>query len=166
MRSVKKLCLLALIGAMMFGAKVAMASLPNIHLNAVFLIVTSVFFGWETMGAAAVYVMLEGLVFGFGIWWISYLYIWPLLVVVCVLLRKNDSPWIWAAVAGAHGLLFGALCAIPYLFFGGWQAAVTYWVSGIPFDLAQCAGNFVLTRILYRPLKKAMAAALRYGNRN
>lgn len=145
----------------MEGAKIALASLPNIHINAVLIILAAVFFGWKAMYAVGVYVMLEGIVFGFGIWWISYLYVWPLLCAVCVLMRRNDSALIWAVVAAIHGLLFGALCSLPYFFIGGWQMAFSYWIGGISFDLAHCAGNFVLTLALYRPLKKAMEAVLK-----
>lgn len=38
--------------------------------------------------------------------------------------------------------------------------ALSYWVSGIPFDLIHCGGNFVMTLVLYKPLKKGMEYAL------
>lgn len=148
-------------GALMIASKIAMAALPNIHLVALLIILTVVFYGWKAMYSVAVYIMLEGIIFGFGLWWVSYLYAWPLLCAVCVLLRKNDSPLLWAVTAGVHGLLFGALCAIPYLFIGGWSMALSYWVSGIPFDLTHCAGNFILTLLLYRPLKRTLDKVLK-----
>lgn len=148
------MCLLALFAALMFGTQVAMASLPNIHLVAMFIILATILFSWKALYSVAVFVMLEGLVYGFGIWWISYVYIWPILVPVVIVFRANDSAIFWAVIAGVHGLLFGAMCAIPYLFIGGWAAAVSYWIAGIPFDLMQCAGNFVLTLLLLMPLKK------------
>lgn len=148
-------------GALMFVLKVALASLPNVHLGAVLIVLTAVLFGWRSMYSIAIYVLLEGLVYGFSVWWISYLYAWPLLGAVCVLMRKNDSAFIWAVVTGIFGLSFGALCAIPYFFIGGWEMALSYWVGGIPFDLMHCAGNFVLTLVLFKPLSRAMKAALK-----
>lgn len=159
--SARDICALSLMGALMIGSKLALSSLPNIHLSAVFIIIVSVFFGWKAMYSVAVYVMLEGLIFGFGLWWISYLYAWPLLCAICVLMRQNDDALIWAVVAGIHGLIFGALCAVPYFFIDGWSLAFSYWVSGISFDLLHCAGNFTLTLVLYRPLKKVAAAVLK-----
>ena len=159
--SARELCALALIGALMEGSKLALAALPNIHLNAVLIILAAVFFGWRAMYSVAVYIMLEGILFGFGVWWISYLYVWPLLCAVCVLMRKNDSVLIWAVTAAIHGLLFGAMCSLPYLFIGGRSMALSYWVGGLSFDLAHCAGNFILTLILYKPLKKAMELAIK-----
>ena len=148
------MCLLALMAALMVASQVAMAALPNIHLVAVFIIVTTLAFGWKAMLSVAVFVALEGVIFGFGIWWISYLYVWPALVAVVMIFRENDSSLLWAIIAGAHGLLFGAMCAVPYLFIGGWEMAVSYWVAGIPFDLVHCAGNFVVTLLLAKPLAK------------
>ena len=70
-----EICILALIGAMMFVSKMLMAALPNIHLNAVLIILVACFFGIKALYSVAVYIMLEGLIFGFGLWWLSYLYI-------------------------------------------------------------------------------------------
>ena len=61
--------------ALIFASKVALSSLPNINLNALLIILATVFFGWHALYAVAVYIMLEGLVFGFSVWWISYLLI-------------------------------------------------------------------------------------------
>lgn len=157
----REICALALIGALIFAAKLALAALPNISLNALLIILTAVFFGWKVMYAVFVYVLLEGLMFGFGLWWFSYIYAWPLLGALAALMRRVDSAFVWAMLAGAFGLCFGALCAIPYLFMGGWTMALSYWVSGIPFDLAHCAGNLVSVLLLYRPLRRAMAGIIK-----
>ena len=155
--SVRELCYLALIAAMIFSVKVALSSLPNINLNALLIILTTVFFGWKAMYAVGVYVLLEGLVYGFHVWWVCYLYIWPLLVVIAILFRRNTSPVIWAVIAGIYGLLFGPLMYIGYfLIVGGWKGYFAMWVAGIPYDLTHCIGNFVLTLALYRPLYAVM----------
>ena len=150
----RDIALLALMAALMFASQVAMAALPNIHLVALLIILTSLQFGWRALCSVYVFVLLEGLMFGLSPWWIAYLYAWPLLVVVTVLFRNNTAPLFWAVIAGVHGLLFGALCAIPQIFILGAKGAVAWWLSGIPFDLAHCAGNFVLTLVLLKPLRK------------
>lgn len=158
--SIKEISVLSIMGALIFATKLALAALPNVSLNALLIILTAVFFGWKVMYAVVVYIMLEGLVFGFGLWWLSYWYLWPILAALAVLMRRNDSALIWAVLAGVFGLCFGALCSIPYLFVGGFSMMLSYWVSGIPFDLMHCAGNFVLTLVLYKPLYRAMNAVL------
>ena len=89
------------------------------------------------------------------------MYLWPILAAADVMMRKNDSSIVWAIVAALHGLFFGLGCSIPYLFIGGWNMAFTYFITGIPFDIRHCIGNFVLTFVLYRPLKRAMEAGAR-----
>lgn len=155
-----EICILALIGAMMFVSKMLMAALPNIHLNAVLIILVACFFGIKALYSVAVYIMLEGLIFGFGLWWLSYLYIWPAFTLTVLLFRKNDSALVWAVVAAVFGLCFGALCSIPYFFMGGAEMGFSYWISGIPFDLSHCAGNFVTTLVLYKPLSNVLKKLL------
>ena len=153
--TVREMAVLAMLGALMFALKAAMMALPNIHPVAVFIIAGTIYFGWRMLYAVAVYVMLEGIVYGFGIWWISYLYIWPLLVCFTMLFRKTQGRLFWAVVAAVFGLCFGAMCAIPYLIAGGWSAAFSYWLSGIPFDLAHCVGNFAAVLVLLRAIGTA-----------
>lgn len=159
--SLRELCILSLMGALMLALQVAMSGLPNIHATALLIILTAVFFGWKCLYAVAVFIMLEGLIWGFGLWWACYWYLWPALAVPAVLLRRNRSALVWAIIAAMHGLLFGALCSIPYLFIGGAEMALSMWISGIGFDLAHCAGNFVLTLLLFSPLYKAFEKALK-----
>lgn len=158
--SAREICTLALTGALMFATKLALAVLPNVHMNALFIILGGIFFGWRMLYAVAVYIMLEGLFFGFGLWWISYWYAWPLFLCAVMAMRGNRQTLIWAAAAGGFGLCFGLLCAIPYLFIGGAELALSSWVAGIPFDLAHCAGNFVITLALYKPLYALMEKIL------
>lgn len=148
----REMVLLALIGAMMMATQVALAALPNIHLVAVFVILAALLFGWKSLFSVYIFVILEGLIYGFSMWFINYLYVWTVLAVIAVLFRQNRSRWFWSAMAGIFGLLFGALCAIPYFFVGGWAAAFSYWVAGIPFDLIHCVSNAVLTFTLLMPL--------------
>ena len=55
-------------------------------------------------------------------------------------------------VSGAFGLGFGALCAIPYALGGGLAYGVSWWISGIPYDIAHGLGNVIAVLVLYRPL--------------
>lgn len=159
--TVRELCILSLLGAVMLSLQVVTSGLPNIHLTAPIIIITAVFFGWKSLYAIAVFIMLEGLVWGFGLWWACYWYLWPSLAIPAILLRQNRSALIWAVVAALHGLLFGLLYALVYFFLGGFEMVLAKWISGIPFDLAHCAGNFVLTLLLFTPLYKAFEKALK-----
>ncbi len=157
----RELILLALMGALMMATQVALAALPNIHLVAVFVILAAQLFAWRSLFSIYIFVLLEGLIYGFSMWFINYLYVWTILDIVCVFFRKNRSCVFWAAVAGIFGAVFGALCAIPYFFIGGWSAAFSYWISGIPFDLIHCVSNATIVLVLLAPLRKACERFMR-----
>lgn len=152
--SVRELVELSLMGALMVGTQVAMAALPNVNLVSVLIILTVIIYGIKAFYPVYVFVVLEGLIYGFGLWFFNYLYVWAVLVGIALLLRKNTNYLIWAVVAGIFGLSFGALCTIPYFFIGGPAMALSYWVSGILFDITHCISNFVLTLLLLKPLKE------------
>ena len=148
----RELLELALLCALMFAFKEAMAVLPNIHPVLLLILLGVRVYGWRILYSVFGFVLLEIGVYGAGLWTLVYLYIWPLAAVLALPFRQNGSRLFWAAFAGVFGLCFGALCAIPYFFMGGWPMALSYWVAGIPFDLIHCVSNAVLVFILLPPL--------------
>ncbi len=152
--SVRDICILALFGALMYAIQVAMAVLPNIEGVSLLVILVAVFYGWRALYPVTLFVLLEGVTYGFGIWWYFYAYAWPLLVVLCMLVRRlcGARAWAWALVSGVYGLLFGALYAAMFLVIGSPQTALAAWLSGLVFDALHAGGNFVLCLVLFRPL--------------
>lgn len=145
-----------MLGALTFGTKVAMSWLPNIEPVSLLVMLYAVVLGKKGLYPIYVYVFLEILVYGLGLWNIMYLYIWAVLAVLAWLLRKMEHPLGWALLSGTYGLCFGALCAPVDVFIGGFGYAAAKWVSGIPFDIAHCAGNFVIALLLFVPLRKLL----------
>lgn len=156
--TVKEVALFGMLGALTFGGKFVMSSLPNIEPVSLFVMVFAVVFGLKALFPIGIYVALEILIYGIQLWNINYLYVWAILAAIAYGMRSVREPLIWAVVSGAFGLLFGALCAPVYLFSGGFHFALSWWLSGIPFDLLHCAGNFVLTLLLFAPLRKLLAS--------
>ncbi|MEG2769933.1 MAG: hypothetical protein RR902_03865 [Oscillospiraceae bacterium] len=143
----------ALLAAILFVAQVCLSFLPNIELVSVLIIVYSLTFSKrQVIPTIFIFCILEGLIYGFSLWWITYLYIWPILMLVTLLLKKNRSVLFWATIAAMYGLCFGALCALIYVAVGNFKTAFAFWISGIPFDLLHCGGNFVTTLLLFKPL--------------
>lgn len=144
--------------------KAALAFLPNIELTTFWLILFTLFFGKRIALVIPAFILIEGSMYGFGLWWVMYLYMWPMLVLITRLFRKQESVWFWSILSGLFGLFFGFFCAIPYVVIGavdggirnGLYAGFTWWVAGIPWDMIHCAGNFVLMLILYRPVRGVM----------
>ncbi|MEG1895961.1 MAG: hypothetical protein RR162_06940 [Oscillospiraceae bacterium] len=156
----KKLVTAAFLAAIMFVSQVAISFLPNIEPVTLLVILFTLVFGMkQSLTVIYLFAALEGLFYGFGIWWIMYLYVWTILAVAVWLCRKNNSVLVWAVIAGFYGLCFGALCAIPYGIIGGFYAGVAYWVAGIPFDIAHCVGNVLMILLLFTPMKKVLEKA-------
>ena len=151
-----EIALFGVLGGLTFALQVAMSGLPNIEPVSLLVMVFAVVFGKKCLYSVYVYVLLDILLFGIGIWNIYYLYIWAILAFVAIAFRKNENPLLWAVISGAFGLLFGAFCAPVDIFIGGFGYAAGKWVSGIPFDLLHCAGNFVLALVLFVPLRNLL----------
>ena len=150
---------IALIGVMIATlevAKLAMSYLPNIELVTLLIILYTLFFGKRIYYVLVAFVLIEGCLYGFGIWWFMYLYIWPLLAILTNLFKKQQSVWFWSIFCGIYGLFYGALCSITYIFISGFKGAFAWWVAGIPFDIIHCISNFVLCMVLFIPLRKVM----------
>ena len=148
--------LFAILGALTFAAKYVMSFLPNIEPVSLMVMLFAVVFGWKWVYPVYLYVVLEILFYGISLWNINYLYIWAVLAVASIFLRKMQQPLLWAMLSGVFGLMFGALCGIVDIFIGGFGYAVSKWVSGIPFDIMHCAGNFVMALLLFGPLRKLL----------
>lgn len=154
--SVRDLTCLAILAAMMIAGQVAMASLPNIEPVSFLIIAGAVVYGYSILFSVYAFVLVEGMIYGFGLWVLNYLYVWAILAVAAVLLRKIEDRLIWAVISGAFGLCFGLLCAIPYVFISGFPAAAAYYISGIPFDLLHAVGNFTLALFFLPPCVKLL----------
>lgn len=152
----KELVQLAIIAALMVAGKEALSFIPNVHPVMLIIVIATLVYGWKTMLAVLCFDLLEIIIYGFGLWTIMYIYIWPLAVVLVMIFRKESSRLFWACIAGGFGLIFGALCSIPYIFIGGFHAAAAYWISGIPYDLIHGISNFVILLFLFNPLKQVL----------
>ena len=145
--------LFGILGALTFALQVVMAPLPNIEPVSLLTMLFAVTFGWKCLYPVYVFVVMEVLFHGLGLWNINYLYIWTVLALASIVFRKMESSLGWAILSGAFGLAFGALCGIVDVFIGGFSYAVAKWISGIPFDLLHCGGNFAITIVLWKPLR-------------
>ncbi len=153
MMKAKDLAIVALLAAALMVVQVALALVPNVELVSFLVVVSTLTFRRRAVYAIYIFALLEGLIYGFGVWWFMYLYVWTILAGAAWLLRRNTSVVVWAAVSGGFGLLFGALCAIPYFFIGGVSMGIAYWIAGIPFDLIHCVSNALVMLALYKPVR-------------
>lgn len=154
--TLRQITLFGVLGAMTFGAKVAMALLPNIEPVSLFVMLFAVVFGWKALYPIYLYILLEILCYGIGAWNVNYLYIWTILAVAAMGMRRVKKPIWWALLSGLFGLSFGLLCSPVYWAMGGFEYAFAAWLSGLSFDYAHAIGNFVIALVLFVPLRKLL----------
>jgi energy-coupling factor transport system substrate-specific component len=151
--TVREVTLFGILAALTFAAKYVMSWMPNIEPVSLMVMLFAVTFGWKALFPVGVYVAAEILFYGLGTWNFNYLYVWTILAVAAIALRRMEHPLGWALLSGAFGLAFGALCAPVDLIIGGGSYAMAKWISGIPFDLLHCGGNFLIALLLFKPLR-------------
>lgn len=152
----KDITLIGMMIAVIEVCKVVMAGIPNVELTSFWIIVFCACFGKKMFYTIPAFILIEGLMYGFGLWWFQYLIAWPVLGIVASRFRNTDSAFGWALISGIFGLFFGVLCAVPYLFMGGLKTAIAWWIAGIPWDLVHGVANFVIMLVLYNPVSNVM----------
>lgn len=157
----KDIALIGLLSAILLVSQIALAFLPNIEIVSLLVIAYALVFKKKVFFIIYVFAILEGLFYGFGIWWIMYLYVWTILALLTLCFQNNKSHMFWCLLSALFGLFFGALCSIPYFFIGGWSMGIAFWISGIPFDIVHCIGNFFIVLTLWKPI----LAVLKYLDR-
>ena len=144
-----ELVIFSMYGAIMFlSAQIDI--IPNVHPVSVFIAVFTVVYRKKALIPLYVYIFLEGLFGGFGIyWWPMYLYVWLPVWAFTMLIRKGTKEYLAAifitVICAVHGILFGTLCA-PYSCLVMYKdkfldALIPYIAYGFPFDVTHCIGN-------------------------
>ena len=167
--SIRDIAQIGIMVAVIEVSKYALSGLPNIELTSFWLTMFTLYFGWRIVVVVPVFILLEGTMYGIHLWWIMYLYAWPLLVFLVWIFRRYASPLFSAILSGLFGLCFGALCSIPYFVIGlssggvaaGFRTAITWWMAGIPWDFVHCIGNFATMLVLFHPVSYAMKWVVR-----
>ena len=124
-----------MLSALLIAAKQAMSFIPNFEPVTLLLILYTLHFPRMTPLIIYVFVAVQVLLYGFNVWVYMYLYMWII-------------------VATVYGMLFGLLCSPVYLFIGGWNMALSWFVSGIPYDIMHGIGNAIMVAVLFIPLDK------------
>lgn len=177
--SIKTITLIGMLSSILFALQYILQGIPNVELVTLLILVYTCVLKKRALFIIAVFVLLEGIFFGFGIWFIGYLYVWFLLYLIARLLCRKSTPLeisslTWALVAGAFGLGFGAMFALISFFMGfvsggisgGLNSAFAYWISGITFDLIHGISNFFVALFLFKPAYKVLASLMRSYERN
>lgn len=86
----------AFLAAILVIVQVAFSFLPNIEFVSLLIILYTLVFEKRTVVIIYLFALLEGILYGFGVWWIMYLYVWTILYLLVRIFRKNNSLLLWA----------------------------------------------------------------------
>lgn len=150
--TVRQAVLSAVLSGVLVVLQLALSLIPNVEVISLLIVMYTLQFGKKTIYTIYVFVLLQGILYGFGMWWIAYLYVWTILYAIAYLFRAQQSVLFWSILNGFFGLSFGVLAAIPYAVAGGIPAALTWWAGGMLFDVIHGISNFIITFVLWRPL--------------
>lgn len=161
----KEAVIFGMLGAVMYASKVMLEFLPNVHLIGVFIVAITVTYRKKALYPIYVFIFLTGLLNGFGMWWIPYLYIWSILWGAVMLLPKSlppkAAPLIYAGVCSLHGFLFGTLYApAQAIMFGlSFKGMIAWIAAGLPYDAIHGVSNFICSLILIVPVIRILKIA-------
>ncbi len=160
-QQILRIVLLPMFGAMLIVSKIAFEGLPNIHPVAMLIMVFTLAYRKWALVPIYIYVILFGAFYGFQTWWYPHLYIWTILWAATMLLPKNLSDkkaaFIYPAVCGLHGFLYGILWS-PFqaLFYGFTFEQTLAWIgTGLTFDIRHGISNICMG-LLILPLSKLL----------
>ena len=159
---IRLLVVFAMLGSIMFISDILMEFLPNVHLVGVLTVVYTIVYRSKALIPIYVYVFINGLYMGFGIWWIAYLYVWAILWAFIMLvprrLPKGIRTVLYIIAVTAHGLLFGILyMPVQYIYMPNIKMLWT-WVSVgfVTADIYHGIGNLIFGGLLIMPLSRLL----------
>jgi energy-coupling factor transport system substrate-specific component len=156
----RDICIVGVCTALLVAGQFALAGLANIEIVSLLIILYTRYLKHRTLFIIYLFALIQGLMYGFHIWWFCYLYVWTLLYFLARAVGDVEQPLVWAIVSGIFGILFGTLCSVPHFITMGFAGGVAWIMSGVLFDLVHCFGNFVLALLLYKPLSRMMQRAV------
>ena len=150
-----------LLAVIMFISKLLLEGIPNVHLLGTLITAYTIVYRKDALKPIYIFALLFGLYYGFGAWWVPYLYVWTILWAMVMLLPKKMKPKVavpvYMAISGLHGLLYGTLYAPVYCLSLGldFKGMLAWIAAGFSFDLVHCVGNIVLG-VLILPIATAL----------
>ena len=144
-----------MLGTILFLSKQLLEFLPNVELVSTLTMVYTLVYRRQALIPVYLFIFMEGVLAGFGLWWYPYLYLWLVLWGLTMLLPRQLPLWarvpVYAGVCGLFGLAYGSLYA-PYqaAVFLGWDLKKTLaWiVAGLPWDVTHALGNLALGTLI------------------
>jgi energy-coupling factor transport system substrate-specific component len=148
--TVHDITVFALLGAIMcFSRFITQLLPPNVHFLGLFIAAFTLTYRMRALIPLYVFVLLNGVFWGFDMNFVGYLYAWlPLWGMFMIAgrfkLRNEIKIPLYMVLCALHGLSFGVLMApVNAVLFGfSFEAMLIWIIGGLTFDTFHAAGNF------------------------
>ncbi len=161
---IKKLVLIALLGASLNAFKFCLMYLPNIEVVTLLIVVYTYVFGIGIgFPAAMVFCTIEGFIWGFNPSWLfSYFLHWGVLSIIAYFLGifRVKKSLIIATIVALYTFTFGAQSTFMYMLTGGavgktgWEDRyIKMYASGAIYYVTHIVSNFFILLFAFEPLK-------------
>jgi len=153
--STREVAIFAILASLMFITTAFVKLIPNVHLLALFIGVSTLVYRERALIPLYVYIFLDWAYHGFTMTWAPHLYIWLPLWLAFMIVGKIDLPQkmrgpLYMVICGLHGLSFGTLYApAQALLFGLNVKGMIAWIAaGLPFDIIHAIGDFLAATLI------------------
>lgn len=150
--SVKEMCVFGMYASAMYVSKQMMSGIPNVHILGLLTVAISIVYRKKAIYPIMIYVLIEGLFAGFSLWWLPYIYLWPLLWLATIVI-PTDFKYryiVYSIILGLHGYLFGILYA-PFqaiVYNLSFKSMIAWIIAGLPYDFIHGTSNLIMSLML------------------
>ena len=158
--------LFTMLGVLLYLSDIIFEVIPNVHGVALLICVITLVYRAKALIPIFIFITLNAVTSllisgGYSFWWVPYLYIFPILWLLVMLIPKKApikvKVILCTVFSALHGLLFG-LMYLPYqivMYRLNFEMAMTWLASGLVFDVIHMVGNTVMCSLIY-PLYKTL----------
>lgn len=149
-----RLILIAFLSAVLIVSKELLSVIPNVEIVTLLIMVYTYILGVKnTLYIAIIFTLIQTFIYPPHLWIITYLIIWPILVLITGLLKKiNASNLTIAITAALFGLSFGGIDSLVNILIYGPQTFYAMWLRGLPWDIIHAISNYLTVLLLFKPI--------------
>lgn len=150
-----RIVLIAFFSALLIISKEMLSMIPNVEIvTLLFVVYTYCLDLKTTLYISLIFTITQSLIYPPHLWIITYLIIWPLLVLGANILKKRNVSTITLALyAAIFGLSFGFIDSLVNSIIFGPNIIIPMWIRGLPFDIIHSISNYLTVILLFKPIK-------------
>ena len=111
-RTIREICIFAMLGAMMFSSKILLEAIPNVHMLGMFTMVSANVYRIKGLIPVYGYAAIVCFYAGFAPWCLIHLYVWAVLWGMTMLIPQRLPN-------GVKAVIYPIICALHGLCYGG-----------------------------------------------